>query len=64
MIMNRIYAKQCLVNSGIDFNTIPKKNILMTCKRYNGIIGKDNYAAILDALNEIYREKELIKTNV
>ena len=44
----------CLVNSGINFESIPKKKILMTCEEYNGAISKENYKAILDAINEIY----------
>ena len=54
MTSNCIYAKMCLVNSGINFESIPKKKILMTCEEYNGAISKENYKAILDAINEIY----------
>ena len=51
-----VYVKRCLVNSGIDFNSIPKKKILMTCEEYNGTISKENYRAVLEAINEIYND--------
>ena len=54
MTNNYIYAKENLVNSGIDFNSIPKKKILMTCEEYDGAISKENYRAVLEAIDEIY----------
>lgn len=56
MTSNCIYAKKGLVNSGIDFNSIPKKKILMTCEEYHGTISGENYRAILEAINEIYND--------
>lgn len=56
MTPEQIYAKKCLADSGINFDEIPKDNILMTCQEYNGIISKMNYRAILCAIDNIYED--------
>ncbi|NLU27077.1 MAG: hypothetical protein GXX00_08035 [Hungateiclostridium thermocellum] len=48
------YAKAELLNSGIDFTSIPKKDILTTCKEYKGKTSKDTYNVVVKAINDIY----------
>ena len=55
------YVKELLVESGINFNAIPKEKILMTCREYNGIISETNYAAIVNAIEEIYDKNKLLE---
>jgi hypothetical protein len=52
----RAYAMKRLTESGINFKGIPKKNILVTCKQYTGTISKENYSAVIKALNDIYKK--------
>ena len=56
MTKEHIYAKRRLDESGIDFKSITTEDILMACKSYDGIITKRNYAAILSAIDEIYKD--------
>jgi len=49
------YAKMQLLKSGIDFHAIPKEHILLTCKEYQDKISPENYNAIIQALEEIYK---------
>jgi hypothetical protein len=48
------YAKAELLNSGIDFTSIPKKDILTTCKAYRKNLSKGTYNAVIKAINDIY----------
>jgi hypothetical protein len=48
------YAKNRLIETGIDFSKIEKNDLLMTCSSYGGIISKANYNIILGAINKIY----------
>jgi len=48
------YAKAELLNSGIDFTSIPKKDMLATCKEHKGKTSKDTYNVVVKAINDIY----------
>ncbi len=50
------YAKQKLLESGIDFKNIPKENIIMTSEEYGDKMSEENYAAVLSAIDEIYEQ--------
>jgi hypothetical protein len=56
MSAEQTYVKQRLANSGINFSSVPKENVLATCQEYNGIISKNNYNAILCVIDDIYNE--------
>ena len=57
------YAENRLIDSGIDFNKIPLKNILVTCSNYNGIITRRNYVAVVEAVKNIYDNLSEAKDN-
>ena len=48
------YVKKGLLASGINFAQIPKKEILNSCKMYDGNISKQNYDAVIEAINSLY----------
>jgi transposase-like protein len=50
------YAKAKLLNSRIDFFSVPKKDILATCKAYRKNLSKDTYNAVVKAINDIYNK--------
>jgi hypothetical protein len=50
----RIYAGKRILESGIDFKGISKDKIMVTCQKYNGKITKENYEAVINAINNIY----------
>lgn len=50
------YARKKLKESGIDFQSIPREDFLVTCSNYSGIINKKNYNAIINAVNQVYNE--------
>jgi len=55
------YTRGKLIESGIDFKNISKENILVTCKKYDGIISENNYSAIMRALDDIYEGESLLE---
>ena len=55
-----IYARGKLLESGVDFKTVPKSEFIMTCKKYNGIISEQNYSTIIIAIDKIYEEQNCV----
>ena len=55
-----LYVRKRLAESGIDFSKIPKRNLLVTCQEYRGTITKENFAAIMEAVDNIY-ENEILQ---
>ena len=51
-----VYAGKRILESGIDFKGISKDKIIMTCRKYNGKITKENYEAVINAINNIYEK--------
>ena len=56
-----VYARERILKSGIGFKNISKDEIMMTCVNYNGIISKENYEAVLSAINDVYKRYERVQ---
>lgn len=51
------YAKKLLLESGIDFASIPQNDMLAACGEYEGKISNENYNVVIRAINDIYDQK-------
>ena len=56
-----LYVRKRLMESGINFSKIPKKNLLMTCREYCGTITKENFAAVMEAIDNMYYENGVLQ---
>jgi hypothetical protein len=56
MTLECVYASKRILESGIDFKGISKDKIMVTCQKYNGKITKENYEAVINAINNIYEK--------
>lgn len=58
------YIREKIYNSGINFKSIPKEDMLTTCKNYTGKISKENYIAALKVITDLYKHGTLQKNIV